>query len=499
MFLDPKAIRQISKQGSLSLNPCDAYRREWEPQAIEQEQNLDTCHPRMRYYNAPCTRQTMECLLFTKDKYERRRADLRELVRESPSTGKQRLSWCQRAVSLIDQALDATNIRGPFLLGGPVPVDYDELQTQTPTLPASIWPNANAFLSRLSREAVDQRTPAMIFPPQTYGWGPMATVHTYHDWRDYAVSLEGAARPRASGSGGSARVVGTRGLGLSPAPKWRGMEALPLPRDVRRRVMDEGVPRERDRPNAGDLRKILETYFEMHNAGASKIGYFKPRPADRSAGQLLSELGAPARRLRVGGEIEEGWFRVSVPSAQQWEDYYRAIIADLLATPYEVWVLYGIEQWSLNMETWASRGRLALPPDQFRDTAVAASRARQAAIAGAGFSVGTSLLAATNPVAGALAVAASQAITILLGEAGAVGGWYCPTPLTLRSASGDCDFTKLLGDEEGRWRERAGDVSSYFGPDLSQETEPSTSVTPYILGGVAVLGVAGIAYYFWRS
>ena len=125
--------------------------------------------------------------------------------------------------------------------------------------------------------------------------------------------------------------------------------------------------------------------------------------------------------------------------------------------------------------------------------------ARARATTGIGFALAAPVFSAANPVAGivvqALGLLADAAIAI---GGAAVGGWRCPEPLTIRSATGDCDFSQLLGtDAQANVARQREGIERYYGggatSDEQRTDNPSSDAwqkPALIAGGVALAAAA---------
>ena len=161
-----------------------------------------------------------------------------------------------------------------------------------------------------------------------------------------------------------------------------------------------------------------------------------------------------------------------------------------------------MEKWAQNLMVWAQNGRIQMPAQVFVDAVRAINTARLRATSGAFFGVTAGLANAANPVAGIVMQIAGTAVDALVAAVGAgVGGWNCPLPLTRRSASGDCDFTNVLGptalDQAERQR---GGMVDYFTtpqptpPSPSSSSSSSGSISKPLIIGVAILASLGLGY-----
>src|SRR5512147_2521631 len=96
--------------------------------AVRTPASIRTCTPPMLTYNRlSCNEETVNCLLFPKDLYQREQRRLRELVAQRPGTPAAQIAWCRRLAELIHWSIDHTNIIDTWIFGGVVPVDVENI------------------------------------------------------------------------------------------------------------------------------------------------------------------------------------------------------------------------------------------------------------------------------------------------------------------------------------------------------------------------------------
>jgi hypothetical protein len=488
-----------------------------------QSEDLQTCRPFMETYNVPCDANTINCVLFRKESFEANKGRIRaHLATKSRQTSAEaQYTWMNELCTLIDKTIHDTNIRPVWLFGGPVSVDYNR-NTILPYLPAGLWDRTRAFLSGLSREAAadDSCLPIVAFP---------CGLPIYHNPRAFTANVSGCRRGTAGegGSGGSASALGTRGLGAvppryywAPVPQPVDPAVLIFPVGGRQNVYSTRTSTRCPLTSAmppGLRRSLLARFPGMRVDDERVIGVdwreFSVLYLRAMVGSGLG-TGTFPFKARAGGDTRDYWrnlgarinldrdgleyVTVAMPKALTWMAYYEALANDILAVPFEAYVLFGLEQWAGNMQVWAAR--LGLNPEDFRGLVIRAHEAQSRAMVGAGFAITAQLFSAANPIAGMVVQALGLVVDLVQALGGvAVGGWQCPTPLTIRSASGDCDFSQLLGPEaaERMGRQQSG-VQLYFGQDNEGADEASTAISsipkPVLIGGALL--VAGAAAYF---
>lgn len=479
-----------------------------------QTQDLNTCRPYMETYNVPCDANTINCVLFRKESFETNRNRIRAHLGRKPSSGAEaQYTWMNELCSLIDAAIYDTNIRPVWLFGGPISTDYNA-GTILPYLPEPLWSRTRAFLTTLQISAAADGSclPMVAFP---------CGLPLYHDPRAFTTNVGGCRRPSVSseGSGATAQAVGTRGLGARPryffapvgpgtaAPvggrthqfgeartDWCGFNAA-LVTEVRRQLRAKYPGRVptmgTDVPEKG--RDVAILHLRAAPGEGLARGSFPLFDRSTERASYWRNLGGPIQRDRDGLE----YVAVAMPKALTWMRYYETLAQDILATPFEVYVLYGLEQWASIMQVWA--GRLNLAPEKFRDIVIQSREAQSRATTGVGFAIAAQVFTAANPIAGLVVQALGLVVDLMQALGGvAVGGWQCPTPLTVRSAQGDCDFSQLLGpDAVDRMERQRSGVEDYF--DTSQRDESITRESPKIpkavwVGG-GLLAAGALAYY----
>lgn len=489
-----------------------------------QSSNINKCQPYMETYNVPCTAETINCVLFRKESFEANKTRMRAHLARRPgssASAEQQYAWMNDLCALIDATIYDTNIRPVWLFGGEfVSVDYNRSQWLD-SLPPALWSRTRALLASLSIEAASDRwcSPVVAFP---------CGLPVYHAPESFRANVQGCVRGSGTvgagrpgegsrGSGGAtATPVGTRGLGDRPryffAPVGPG--ALP---PLGGRAHQFGAA---EVNRCGFLvamtpgaRSQLRTRFPGWTPSPTADKSIPGREAAilhlRTAHGAGLIGGSFPVFARARWEAEHAlvqrdrdgldYVQIVMPRALSWMDYYVALAEDILATPFEVYVLFGLEQWAGNMQVWAVR--LGLNPEEFRSVVVRARDAQARATTGIGFALLAPLFAAANPLAGIVVQALGLVAELFYAIGGtAVGGWQCPTPLTIRSAQGDCDFSQLLGPEAAsRVQRQQEGVRLFFSPGQTNEeqeleSESSKLTKPLLIGGALV--AAGAAAYF---
>jgi len=494
--------------------------RSW-PAPFIQKRDIKACRPLMTYYNVPCTAEVIECLLFRKEKFLDKQRQLRALSGQRPAGVDERMRWLKSMASLIDGALDDTNLLNVWMIGGTPPTDYNT-KAALASLPGDLWANGNAFVNTMLRSAVDRGYPCVIFPagfgfvgdePAVMGDGsvrPFAYFPMYHRATDFVQDVRGRPRAPVVVTPGTSGVRGLRGLGFGDGPGG-AVDPRSLSLTARAAAGTAGAPgttaavRRAMQTKGWFLNpfslapEILAEHLRQHPGTGLVVGSIRVlTDAERT---FWTNLGATPRTDTRDGVRQDGWMQLMVPAAGDIMDYYAAVARDIQETAFEVFVLYGMEKWAQNLMIWAQNGRVQMPVQQFVDTIRTINTARLRATSGAFFGVSAGLASAVNPVAGAVMQILGTAADALVAAVGAgVGGWNCPLPLTRRSASGDCDFTHILGPGalEQSERQRGGMVE-YFttphpAPSAPSTTSSSKPSTTLILGGVALVAALGIGY-----
>lgn len=506
--------------------PCAEYARLYP--AVRIPTNIHTCQEESVYYNAPCTAETIDCLLFRKASFMRYQQGLRGLLAVQPtatSSAAVKDAWCRSIVLGVETALDDTNIRSGWLLGHSMPVGPSPEERSHPgSLPAALWPRTRAFVQGLHREAFNLGSPVVMFPPETYVQTnrPGANYHTpngetrYHNPGDFVVDVSGVVRSASGGTrevrGAGDRVgamseprqpprsaCGVPGAPYQPAPDNRRVgDKTPMSWATRRALEQEGVQLNPYWPAhfAGIAPRVRRASFEETGSELPLVSF--------KGGEYLSRYGLRAHDALAHCEVTSGWYTTRGVNAAALLGYYVSLAQDVVAMSFEMYVLYGVEMWASNMAVWAQRGYLALPAADFVELAREAAVMRPVALAGGAWSMGASLISAINPLAGMI-VGLVPLLLDVLAAAGAmaVGGWQCPYPLTRRSASGDCDFTVLLGAAaQERARKQREGMEDYFsgatGEDLAARRDAlgksGGGLVPWLIGAGGLVGGLGLAY-----
>jgi hypothetical protein len=203
------------------------------------------------------------------------------------------------------------------------------------------------------------------------------------------------------------------------------------------------------------------------------------------------------------------------PSVQVILDLWAALGRDMLVTPFELFVLTGVQRWADVMQAWGATGTLNQDGAQFarlaRDAATAAAHTATSAAVNTGVGIAAASATAVNPIAGAVvgvvgaAISALNELLFILGAA-AVGGWKCPPPLLRTMAGGACDFSAILGASGQGSTNVATAVarlsnyaaSSAAQAPLTTSSSPASSTQKVLLiGGGAALALA-LGYYLWQ-
>lgn len=448
----------------------------------------------MVYYSEePCNEQTVNCLLFPKDLFTAVQRQLRTHIATRPPGARERLAWMRRTIDLIRQALSHTNILDTWLLGDWAPTDIENVtgnRKPIRTLDPGLWPRAGEAVFSLSRRSV-QATPAqgIVYFPLTsfkhyapwvgyngavldqYGYLPSGELFLFHQPEDFRLPVGGG-------------VAGLAGLGNNPLAAT-GAARMPqlyqnyLSPQVRAALVADGV----------DLGRVYEP---------AAWNVVREQALTHHVRLHTGDLVSAESRSADGRSIVKA---VLQPSATHMMNYYAALANDVLETPYEVYILWGMQQWAENLAVWSQRGRINVSSEQIMGLAREITTARNRVYAQGGFMIATSLMSMANPIFGAVMQALSLISDLLIKDFGAVGFWNCPYPLTRRSAGGDCDYGTVIGPEalERAARQREG-MTAYFTPppapsvDEGGSDTASSSISPLVVGGGVIAALAAVYY-----
>lgn len=490
--------------------------------------DIRTCTPTQELYDLACTSDVVNCLLFRKQAFLAKKNELRALLAQAPAiaeaatavapsvtfqapdpaswgrrvqAAQSKLSWCRRVVQLVEDALADTNIQPAWLLGGDIPTRPDRL-THTATLPPALWAATYSLVADMYRAARAQRVGVLDVgradATQRIQYSNFRVgIPTFWAGQDFEAPLGPVDR--------SVPIIvtpgGTRGIAGVPNV-WSGMRIPDVVQlayfhfqsgvnynallDVRHHVVSAAVA-------AQNQEALIVNYWVYCTGRAFYMSH--PGQLSREALRVLREDPAHA-----------------VPGTDWLIAYCKALIQDVLVQPFEVYVLYGLEQWAGNMAVWAQNGYIDVPVERFRQMAEqvislrGSGQFRLAVTSATGLVAGVA--SAVNPVAGAAIAAVGLVINLLLDKFGAIGGWYCPLPLTLRSATGACDFSRVVGEDvSARAGVQTEALSDRARADLALEAEREAAqaqtaasahawFVPALTGVVAFgvgLGIAALA------
>jgi hypothetical protein len=469
----------------------------------------------MARYNLPCDEATVNCILFPKDLFQGVQSNLRRMVNTRPGTVEARIRWIRNIIGQIRAALAHTNIIDTWLLGDWAPIDIlnePSSRQKINTLDSALWTRGHEAAWSLSRKAADDpRSPrSTVFWPLTSpasdgGQGftrydPFAAFSgSPTDAYGYVVSPSRRApvrffmfhapydfiAPVASG------VSGARGLGIMEASGSGRptLDNLAISSRVRQALAAENFNLKMP---AGDYPEyyaaqeyILRKHFLLHSGAELVPAYQVYPPSSPKVGQRFTHFQ---------------------PSAEYLMNYYAAIANDIIDTPYEIYVLWGLQKWAENLAVWSQRGRINISTDQIVSFAREVSTARTRVFSAGGFAIGAGIASAINPIAGAVLMALGTLSDLLFREAGAVGYWNCPYPLTRRSAAGDCDFGTVIGpDALERAREQREGIEQLMSdrllapPPPPPPAETRAGVPPILLVGGGLAVAAALGYYLLKE
>lgn len=354
--------------------------------------SADRCRePWIEVYDAPCTDETIQCLLFRKPAYEWRQHRLAGAVARRPGAGASaegKYAWCVEVLELLVQLADDTNVVHQFLSGGDVPSHL----TRSRALLESLRPALNG-------------TPVPMMVPEV--------------WRTGTGS--GSVPPRHSALGfhvlsllGSDRVSPARGTYLWQPPSV----------EHQKRIAPQ-VSLEEPRP----VRRDLDN--RTLSARALTLDIFRQAPGARDflvARVERSTTRAPC--LFVGPFDRECWnyerFPVAIAGAGVTMDLLEAAAHDWIAADFNRVVDRGFIRYANYLVPFAERGQLAMDADALREHIITTTRREAQGAVGAAAGIAGAVSAAV-PVVGAVVAVLAAVLSLVLEIAPvAYGGAGCP-------------------------------------------------------------------------
>ncbi|MFK7990887.1 MAG: hypothetical protein AB8I08_33010 [Sandaracinaceae bacterium] len=354
--------------------------------------SADRCaEPWIEVYDAPCTAETIQCLLFRKPAYEWRQHRLAGVLARRPddaASAEGKYDWCVEVLELLAQLADDTNVSHRFLSGGDVPSHL----TRTRALLESLRPMLNG-------------TPVPIMFPEVWrtGTGSEAIPPRHSALGFHVLSLLS-----------SERVTPARGAYLwqPVSPQHRkaiaGQVSLEAPRPVRRGLADREL-----------------------SARALTLDIFREAPGAHDF--LVARVERPTGRapcLFVGPFDRECWnyerFSVAIAGAGVTMDLLEAAAHDWIAADFNRLVDQGFIRYATYLTPYAERGQLAMDADELREHIITTTRRQaQGAVGAVGGVVGA--VAAAVPVVGAVVAVVAAVLALVLEFAPiAYGGGGCP-------------------------------------------------------------------------
>jgi len=388
--------------------------------------------PWIAVYDAPCTPQAIECLLFRRRHYAWRRTRLVALLHRRPAPGASataKYDWCSELVRLFTLMADDTNVARNFLSGFGVPDHFD---------------HTRAHIRSLRPTFGGQPVP-LIYPELWLTGKGDESVAPLQPVLGYYVlgHLEGIDRFR------SAYLVMPPGrTGSIMLEHVQAPHALQLPRPIpqRWRATSDRVP-------ANDRAALRAAATQGRDVSPRdlSVALFTAAPDDFMVGTIERATGgAPCLAGPADREcFHYERFPVAIAGAKATMDLLAAHARDWIETPFDAVVSRGFRRYLEHLKPYADNGTLGLTPEELLEQTLRAERTEAQASSGAAFGVVGSVAGAINPLFGAIIAAIGAAIQLLLE--------FVP----LASGDGDCPqlgFRRMLTDPECAVPTPQGDV-----------------------------------------
>jgi len=382
--------------------------------------------PWIAVYDAECTPQAIECLLFRRRHYAWRQTRLVALLHRRPpadAAAVAKYEWCAEIVRLVIDLADDTNVAHHFLSGFGVEDHFSHtrahVQSLLPGFNGRVVPTIypELWFTGHGDESVAPNRPVI-------GYYVLGHLEGIDHWRSaYLVMPPGRT--------GSIMLEHVRAAHALERPR-------PIPNRWRRGSgVGGGTPSPIDR---AALRAAL-TQGRGVSARDLSIALFATAPDDFQVGSIERATGgAPCLAGPADREcFHYERFPVAIAGAKATMDLLEAHARDWIETPFDVVLNRGYRRYLTYLTPYAEAGTLGLTPEELLEQTLVAERLEAQAMSDTAFGVVAGVATAINPIIGGIIALIGAAIHMLLE--------FVP----LASGDGDCPrlgFRRMLTDPE---------------------------------------------------
>lgn len=379
--------------------------------------------PWIATYDAPCTPEAIECLLFRRRHYEWRKSRLVALLHRRPdasASATAKYDWCVELVRTGIDMADDTNVATPFLSGFGVEHHFNHTLAHLRTI----------------RPSLNARPVPLMYPELWFTGRGDESVPPFQSVLGHYVlgHLEHVDRAR------SAYLVMPVGRSTSiMAEHVRAAHALERPRPFPRRwhvTSASSTP-------ASDRAALRAANAQGRNVSARdlSVALFTSAPTGYLVGSVERATGgAPCLAGPADREcFHYERFPIAIAGAEPTMDLLAAHARDWINAPFDVVVNRGYRRYLKYLHPYAERGLLGLTPEELLEQTLRAEREEAKTWSRTAFGAVGAIVGAVNPVFGAIIALVAAAIDLLL------------ELMPLAHGDGDCPrlgFRRMLTDPE---------------------------------------------------
>jgi len=433
----------------------------------------DTCaFPYIQTYDAPCTPEAIDCLLFRRRHYDWRRSRLVALLhrRPPPDTAAQgKFDWCVDVLKLCADMADDTNVVHAFLHGFDVPNHFE---------------GTRAYLRTIRPTHGGVEVPLMFAELWLLGSGE--DIPARHSALGYHVLAHlGERVDRDLGAYLWMPPGRTRGYVLEHT---RVQHALEKPRPVPTTARTRSMP-------ARDL--SLHIFEAAPNPGDFLVGRM-----ERATGGAPCLFVAPSARECFHYER----FTVAIAGAEATMDLLAAHAQDWIEAPFDAVLNAGYQRYLTYLLPYAEAGQLGLTSEEMQEQILTAERREAQAWSGTVIGGVAAVATAMNPAIGAIIGVIGLVLQLVLEFIPlAYGGGDCPRlgfrrmlsdpDCAVPTPQGNTDIASLLQNYKTRVAFRPepsatdGAGQGDAGDELDREDEDGGVPVVPLLGAAAAVAI----------